>query len=176
MNLSGNEFYTTVPQSGDEAYALVSVNGLTDGDAQIIRATGVRNNLFDQLWIGEDNAAAPIVITDAGEYSAWARLPLVESVTAVLSGGVLSYAVTAPELFEVSLFAACYDGVGQMLALDAPELAAPGSGVSWARGEISLDSLFSPEAAAEARTVQLFLLKSATLSPVCKQWMGNLSA
>ena len=176
VNLSGNEFYTTVPQSGDEAYALVSVNGLTDAETQVIRATDVRSNLFEQLWIGEDNAAAPLIITDAGEYNAWARLPLAESVAAVLSDGALSYAVTAPELSDVTLFAACYDGVGRMLAFDAPELPAPDSGIPWARGEISLASLFPPEAAAEARTVRLFLLKGDTLSPVCKPWMDNLSA
>ena len=176
VDISGNEFYTAVPQSGDNDYALVSVNGLTDGDAQIIRATGVRSNLFDQLWIGEDNAAAPVVITDAGEYGAWARLPLAESVAAVLSDGALSYAVTAPDLSGVTLFAACYDGVGRMLAFNAPELTAPDSGVQWSREEISLASLFSPEAAAESQTVRLFLLKNDTLSPVCKPWIGNLSA
>ena len=176
VDISGNEFYTAVPQSGDNDYALVSVNGLTDGDAQIIRATGVRSNLFDQLWIGEDNAAAPVVITDAGEYSAWARLPLAESVAAVLSDGALSYAVTAPELSGAALFAACYDDDGRMLSCAAPELAAPGSGVSWAKGEIALDLLFSPKAVAGARTVRLFLLKSDTLLPMCKPWMGNLSA
>ena len=93
-----------------------------------------------------------------------------------MSDGALSYAVTAPELSGVSLFAACYDGVGRMLAFDAPELAAPDSGVSWAGGDISLTSLFPPEAAAEVRTVRLFLLKNDTLSPACKQWMCNLSA
>ena len=152
------------------------MSGLTDWYAQIIRATGVRSNLFDQLWIGEDNAAAPVVITDAGEYGAWARLPLAESVAAVLSDGALSYAVTAPELSGVSLFAACYDDDGRMLSCAAPELAAPDSGVSWASGEIALVALFPPEAAAETRSVQLFLLKGDTPSPVCKQWTGNLSA
>ena len=175
VDISGNEFYTAVPQSGDNDYALVSVNGVKDTDEPVIRATGVRNNLFDQLWIGEDNAAAPLIITDAGTYSAWARLPLTESVTAVLSDGALSYAVTAQEFSETTLFAASYESDRQMLTCAALELAAPDSGVQWARGKISLDSLFPPDAA-ETRTVRLFLLKSDTLSPVCKPWMGNLSA
>ena len=174
VDISGNEFYTTVPQSGDEAYALVSVSGLTDGNAQIIRATDVRSNLFDQLWI--DEVSAVRVVTDAGEYSAWTRLPLTESVAAVLSDGALSYAVTAPELSGVSLFAVSYDNDGRMLSCASPELAAPDSGVPWARGEISFASLFPPESAADAQTVRLFLLKRDTPSPVCKPWIGDLSA
>ena len=68
VDISGNEFYTTVPQRSDESCILVSVSGLTDGDVQTIRATGVRSNLFDQLWI--DEVSAVRVVTDAGEYSA----------------------------------------------------------------------------------------------------------
>ena len=175
VDLSGSEFVTTVPQSGDTDYALVSVSGTKDGETLEVRATDTRSNLFDQLWIGEGSAAAHVV-TDSGEYSGWARLPLMESVTAVLSREALAYTVTAPELSAVTLIAACYDESGRMLDCVRLELAIPDSGIRWARGDFALASLFPPETAERASAYQLFLLENDTFRPMCRQWAGNLPA
>ena len=137
-----------------------------------------RWNATAKEWVYYDgNTVNPVVSMDDTEIRSQTALPLCTAFcTAKLAETAsgtyaLTYTLTAPEPEITSLYLACYDEKGVMLAIkDLPD--APQKG----RDTITLSDFFETFSLTDMRRCKLFLIKNDTWSPVCKNWTGDLPA
>ena len=176
FDFTDNVIDSAVPQESGDDFDLIFIYGMQDGTEQRINASGSRSNFFQ--WVYYDgNTVNPVVSMDDTEIRSQTALPLCTAFcTAKLAETAsgtyaLTYTLTAPEPEITSLYLACYDEKGVMLAIkDLPD--APQKG----RDTITLSDFFETFSLTDMRRCKLFLIKNDTWSPVCKNWTGDLPA
>ena len=176
VDFTDNVIDSTVAQESGDAFNLIHLLTDPEEEEQRVNALHTRSNLFSLIDYYQ-NTVNPVVLTDDMEVRSWTELPLCTArCTAELTengfdGYALTYTLTAPKPEETSLYLACYDEEGAMLALKIlPD--APLTG----RETITLPDFFTPSDLSDMRCCQLYLLEDNTLCPVCEHWAGDLPA